>query len=287
MRNFFNSHWKVILAILLAIVLAVLTIESGSSASTLAARLQTHAQALAPGSPHSQPGAKRHLEASLAGYGYAPRLRQASGAAHPGHSIEASLANLAPGVQPSRIFIVGAHLGSDGGVSAAAVLELAHAIKNLRPALGTEIRFVFFMDDENAAGNKQVADPGQSGAGNFMAFVGTRASSHRVRQALAALRVDPMLGRHGLAAPAHVMGLTLFGHGQGDDEGPALVITDTGFLRFPYFHAQTLHGRAQTQEEAQAQAHARAHERNDYDSMARIVSGLARTLGALAGSVQT
>ncbi len=43
MRNFFNSHWKVILAILLAIVLAMFTMDTSSSvniASTMASRIR-------------------------------------------------------------------------------------------------------------------------------------------------------------------------------------------------------------------------------------------------------
>lgn len=35
MRNFFNSHWKVIVAILLAIVLATLTIDDGRASGIL------------------------------------------------------------------------------------------------------------------------------------------------------------------------------------------------------------------------------------------------------------
>ena len=269
MRNFFNSYWKVILAILVAILLAVLTVGDTYGEAPLAARLQAHAQSLGP---DAQRSALRHIDTSLRRYGYAPLLQPAGAGERPGHTIEASLASRAPGSRPSRVFIVGARLRPDGNAGAAAILELARAVKDLRPAYGTEIRFVFFMSDES--GDK-MAVAGPRDGGNFMAFVGTRESSQRVRQALAALRSDPMLVRQGLAAPAHVMGLTLSGHG-GHGDGPALVITDTGFLRFPYFHTQAPPGGAQ----------AITHDRNDYDSMARVVSGLARTLSALAGAVQ-
>lgn len=276
MRNFFNSHWKVILAILLAIVLATLTMDTSSSVPPLAARLQAHTQALASIAPGARPGALRHVETSLRGYGYSPRVRQGGDAAHPGRSIEVTVSRLAPGERPSRTFIVGAHLGHDaaaGSAGAAAVLELARAARTLHPAYGTEIRFVFFVKDEPAASAERRAIAGRRDGGNFMAFIGTRESSAQVRQALAALRSDPMLAHQGLAAPAHVMGLTLSGHGSGPKDGPALVITDAGFLRFPYFHAEAPTGPAQ--------------DRNDYDGMARIVSGLSRTLAALAGAVET
>ena len=284
MRNFFNSHWKVILAILLAIVLAMVTMDTSSSVPPLAARLQAHTQALAavaPGTPHyTRQGALRHVDTSLRRYGYSPRVRQGGDAAHPGRSIEVTVSRLAPGERPSRTFIVGAHLGHDaaaGAAGAAAVLELARAARALHPAYGTEIRFVFFVNDDPSAGVERRAIAGRRDGGNFMAFIGTRESSALVRQALAALRSDPMLAHQGLAAPAHVMGLTLSGHGSGPKDGPALVITDTGFLRFPYFHAKAPPGQVQGQEQ----------DRNDYDGMARIVSGLSRTLEALAGAVET
>jgi hypothetical protein len=195
-----------------------------------------------------------------------------------------TVSRLAPGERPSRTFIVGAHLGQDaaaGSVGAAAVLELARAARTLHPAYGTEIRFVFFVNDEPSASAEQRAIAGRRDGGNFMAFIGTRDSSAQVRQALAALRSDSMLAREGLAAPAHVMGLTLSGHGSGPQDGPALVITDAGFLRFPYFQAEAPPGQAQIEEQNRMQ------DRNDYDGMARIVSGLSRTLAALAGAVAT
>lgn len=292
MRNFFNSHWKVILAILLAIVLAMSTMDTSSGEPPLAARLHTHTQALAsvapgaptPGAPnYTRHGALRHVETSLRRYGYSPRVRQGGDAAHPGRSVEVTVSRLAPGERPSRTFVVGAHLGHDaaaGSASTAAVLELARAAKALRPAYGTEIRFVFFVNDESSAGADRRDIAARPDGGNFMAFIGTRESSAQVRQTLAALRSDPMLARQGLAAPAHVMGLTLSGHGSGPEGGPALVITDAGFLRFPYFHAETPAGQPQNEEQNRAQ------DRNDYDGMARIVSGLSRTLSALAGAVE-
>ncbi len=279
MRNFFNSHWKAILAILLAIVLAMLTVETKSSVPSLATRLQIHTQALA-GTASSKPySALCHVETSLRRYGYSPRVRQGSAAAHTGHSIEVTVSRLAPGERPARTFIVGAHLDQDapaGIAGAAAVLELARAARTLHTAYGTEIRFLFFVNDELAPSAQARAIPGHRDGGNFMAFIGTRESSAQVRQTLAALRSDPMLARQGLAAPAHVMGLTLSGHGSGPGDGPALVITDAGFLRFPYFNAEAPTGQEQIQ----------ARDRNDYDGMARIVSGLSRTLAALAGAVE-
>lgn len=268
MRNFFNSHWKAILAILLAIVLATLTFETRSDSPPLATRLHQHVQALVPS---NVPDALRHVETSLVDSGYA--LRQWNDGADKTRGVEVSVANLAPGATPQQLFIVGARLGPDGNPGAAAMLELARAVKDLRPALGTEIRFVFFESGAPRATLYDLAryDPG-AGA-NFMAFIGSRDASAPVRQALAAFRSDPMMARQGLAAPAHVMGVTLYRHGAhgtaGTGGGAALVITDTGFLRYPYFRAND------------------DVEDLDYEGMAHVVEGLAHTLSALAGAAET
>ena len=264
MRNFFNSHWKVIVAILLAIVLATLTVETRSGTLPLPERLQAHVGALDPASLRS---AARHVESSLRRHGYAPEVRRSAGAVH---SIEVARANLPPGARPSHTFIVGAHLDGDDRHGVAAVLELAGALEDLRPSPGTEIRFVFFVGEARAASAGQLALLQRRGSGNFMAYIGREGSSQRIGQTLAAFRSDQMLTRQGLAAPAHVMGVTLAGRRGATNEAPAIVITDTGFLRYPYFRA----GAGQDEDRA------------DYDAMARVVEGLARTLKALAGPVE-
>lgn len=266
MRNFFNSHWKVILAILLAIVLAMLTMETRSDGPPLAARLHDHVRALAC---EETPAAMRHVEVSLMSSGYAPRtLHDGS---RRGRGIEVSVANLAPGAGPQQLFIVGARLGPDGNPGAAAVLELARAVKSVRLAYGTEIRFVFFESAEKQRTRHALALADPDAGANFMAFIGSREASAPVRQALAAFRSDPVMARQGLAAPAHVMGVTMYGHAAGTGnatDGPALVITDTGFLRYPYFRAND------------------DLEDLDYEGMAHVVDGLAQTLAALAGAVE-
>jgi len=270
MRHFFRSHWKVILAILLAIVLATLTVETESDTTPLAARLQAHARALAPGAPSSP---MQYVDTSLRRYGYVLHRQRIDSDSinHATHSIEATLASVTPGSMPERKFVIGARVGPGGDVGAAAVLELARAVKDLRPAPGTEIRFVFFME----AGESGEED---TGAGNFIAFIGTPDGAQRVRQAFAALRSDPQLMHHGLATSAHVMGLTLSRHGDGDGS-PAtttLLITDSDFLGYPYFYTAPLP--ADETDEAQ--------QPGEFDGLARVVAGLTRTLSAMAGVVQ-
>jgi hypothetical protein len=274
MRHFFRSHWKVILAMLLAIVLATLTVETRSDATPLAARLQAHARALAPSAPSSP---MQYVDTSLRRYGYVLHRQQIDGdsASHPAHSIEATLASVTPGAMPERTFVIGARVGPGGDVGAAAVLELARAVKDLRPAPGTEIRFVFFMGAAESGAE-------DTGAGNFIAFIGTPDGAQRVRQAFAALRSDPQLMHHGLATSAHVMGLTLSRGGISDDDAdgsPAtttLLITGSDFLGYPYFYTAPLP--ADETDEAQ--------QPGEFDGLARVVAGLTRTLTAMAGVVQ-
>jgi len=274
MRHFFRSHWKVTLAMLLAIVLATLTVETRSDATPLAARLQAHARALAPSAPSSP---MQYVDTSLRRYGYVLHRQQIDGdsASHPAHSIEATLASVTPGAMPERTFVIGARVGPGGDVGAAAVLELARAVKDLRPAPGTEIRFVFFMGAAESGAE-------DTGAGNFIAFIGTPDGAQRVRQAFAALRSDPQLMQHGLATSAHVMGLTLSRGGNSDDDAdgsPAkttLLITGSDFLGYPYFYTAPL----------PADENSDMQQPGEFDGLARVVAGLTRTLTAMAGVVQ-
>lgn len=268
MRNFFNSHWKVIIAILLAIVLATLTVDTQSDAAPLAARLQAHARALAPDAPSSP---MQHVDTSLQRYGYALDRERIGSTSHAARSIETALANVMPGAKPERTFVIGARVGPGGDVGAAAVLELARAVKDLRPAPGTEIRFVFFMEAAES-------DAKETSAGNFIAFIGTPDGAQRVRQAFAALRSDPQLMHHGLATSAHVMGLTLSSHDDGDGS-PAtttLLITGSDFLGYPFFYTAP----SPVDENAEMQ------QPGEFDGLARVVAGLTRTLTAMAGVVQ-
>jgi hypothetical protein len=110
-------------------------------------------------------------------------------------------------------------------------------------------------------------------AGDFIAFVGTLESSRPVQRALAAFQGSPA-AIHGLASPAYVQGVTLSGHAAYRGPGaPTVMVTDTAFGRYPYFEA-TNEPAADTPDNA------------DYSGIARVVSGLARTIAALAAAQQ-
>lgn len=325
MRKFFSTHWKTLVVLLILVFVALLTLSPTAASPDLAVQLKRHVEAVAKAghdtaTPAGLERAARYIERTLEGYGYAVTRREykADGAAV--RNIEVSVANVAGGKRPERIFIVGAHYdpargapgARDNGSGSAAVLELARLMRGLSPGPGTELKFVFFVNAEppcrmgqdmgsmrhaqaphregaplhgalvlETTGwppderNSQRLPPGLEGrypdTGNFIAFVGTRESSMLVGQALAAFRAGSDFPAQGLAAPAYVQGVTLSDHSSYNRFGyPALMITDTAFLRYPYHH--TAHG---------------LPDQLDYESMARVVRGLAHTIGSLAGTTRT
>jgi len=328
MRNFFHSHWKVLVALILLILVAVLTVSptstSAAAAPPLDERLRAHVSAIASsehntGTPLALERAAAYIETALTEAGYRPARQEYAAGGQRVRNIEVAVGNLAPGKRPDRIFIVGAHYDSapgapganDNGSGTAAVLELARLLKNVQLSAGTELRFVLFVNEEppwfmgeqmgsmvhaaemkrqgqpvqaalvletmgyyTDAPNSQQLPPGLEGrypsTGNFIAFVGTLESSSLVREALAAFRAHSEFPAEGLAAPAHTTGVTLSDHSSYNRHGyPALMITDTAFMRYPYYHT------AQD-----------TPEKLDYESMARVVNGLAKTFVALAGAKQ-
>jgi len=330
MRNFFHSYWKVILALVLVILLAVFTFSPGPASATqaLAERLERHVGAIASQehntrTPRSLESAAVYIEKTLAEAGYRSTRQEYAAGGGRVHNIEASIGNVAPGRRPERIFIVGAHYdsaqgapgGNDHGSGTAAVLELARLLHTMRPSAGTEVRFVFFVNEEppwfmdeqmgsmvhppemkrqqqNVEGTlvpetmgyyTDTPDSRQLPAGvearypdtgNFIAFVGTLESSKRVREALAAFRAASDFPAEGLAVPAHTTGITLSDHTGYERHGyPALMITDTAFMRYPYY--QTNKDKAED-----------TPDKLDYESMARVVTGLEKTIRAIAGAAR-
>jgi len=285
MRHFFRAHWKAIVAIVLLVLLALVTVNPGGAAPVppLAMRLRAHVTALADGTSDA---AQRRADAAAyidnvlrtAGYAVQDRAR-----ADHRRNIETVLSNVAPGAKAARTFIVGARYdGAPGGdPETAAVLELARLLADVRPSRGTEIRFVFFLAPQAAAAAADLddlarflADAPEERPGSFIAYVGSLASSRDVQDALAAFQSVAGVPSHGLATPAYMQGVTLLDRAawRHPEAGrPALVLTDTSFTRFPFRQADD--GPADAEEPP---------EQAVFAGMARVVSGLARTLTALA-----
>lgn len=333
MRTFLRAHWKALVAIVLLVVLALFTVTPGAAvpAPSLALRLHSHvgalladgSQAAAPASPEQ---VTRYIENLLRREGYAVRHQEYRAAGQKTRNIEVSVANAAPDGKPARSFIVGARYDPAPGILAdaangsgvAAVLELARLLKNLHPSRGTEVKFVFVVNEEapwlgGAPGAKAAGEaggklrgegtdagpaphatgwiaqrrrgqmqPGMEGtrhAGNFIAYVGTLASSRQVQEALSAFRPASDFPAHGLATPAYVQGVTFSGQAADGQAGAAaIMITNTGFLRYPYYRTSDTDTPEDTLQGAP--------DAIDYERTARVVEGLARTLTALASAAQ-
>jgi hypothetical protein len=270
MRHFFRAHWKAIVAIVLLVLLATMTVNPGAAMPEppLAMRLRAHVTALAGG-----PRDATYIGNVLQAAGYAVQDRGGTGHAR---RIEAVLASVPPGEQAARTFIVGARDdgAEDGAPGTAAVLELARLLASVRPSSGTEIRFVFFLAPKAAALPNLDDAPSAERPGSFIAYVGSLASSREVQDALSAFQSIAAGPAHGLATPAYMQGVTLSDRAGWHHPGaglPALVLTDTSFTRFPFRQADNA---APDTDELPEQV--------VYDGMARVVSGLARTLTALA-----
>lgn len=228
--------------------------------STLPTRLEQHTLMLAAAAHSSSAAdapaqAARYIEIALASQGHIVSRRDYRHQGQAMHSIEVTVGTSAGGHRPSRVLVIGASYASstrrnDG--ETAVVIELARLLKGLRPAEGTELKFVFFVNG--------VSDD----TGNFIAFAGTRGAAEQVRKTLASFRAA--FPTEGLAAPAYVEGVTLLGDGSHRQVGdPALMITDIAFLHYPYSHTRNA-----------------TYDQRDYASMARNIAGLARLVAGIA-----
>jgi hypothetical protein len=265
--------------------------------------------------PQALENAASYIEAALAAQGYHVTRQEYAHDGQRVRNLEVSIINTINNKPPERIFIVGAHYDSargapganDNGSGTAAVLELARMLKGTKVSRGTELKFVFFVNEEppyfggegmgswqhakdlRARGqpvaaaliletigyytngkDSQKYPPGLEklypNQGNFIAFVGTLESSELVRKTLAAFRASSSFPSEGLASASYVEGVTWSDHSSYNRHGyPAIMITDTAFLRYPYYHT------AQD-----------TPDKLDYQSMARVVEGLAKVIEGMA-----
>lgn len=102
--------------------------------------------------------------------------------------------------------------------------------------------------------------------GNFIAFVGNIASRRLVHQCIEIFRQQTAFPAEGIAAPEWIGGVDLSDHLSFWRQGwPALMVTDTAPLRYPYYHdPQDLPKQV------------------DYAKTARVVLGLRQVVAVLA-----
>jgi type II secretory pathway pseudopilin PulG len=173
MRSFIRAHWKAIVVIVLLALLASATVNTddaraepqrsaaADAAPALAARLRAHIGTVAStehntAHPAQLEAAARYIERTLGDTGYTVRRQVFRAGGQDVRNLEAAVSNVAAGEKPARIFIVGAHYDSapgapganDNGSGTAAVLELARLLKDIKLPRDTELRFVFYVNEE-------------------------------------------------------------------------------------------------------------------------------------------
>ncbi len=218
-----------------------------------------------------------------------------------------------------EIIVIGAHYDSvvggpganDNGSGVAALLALARRFAGQPPAART-LRFVAFANEEMGyfqtqemgslvyasrckARGDQVAGmisletlgyfsdaPGSQkypinglklfypSQGNFIAFVSNVSSRAFLRRALSIFRQSATLPSEGAALPSNVTGIGWSDHWAFWQRGyPAIMVTDTAPFRYPHYHEAS-----------------DTPEKLDYDSMARLVSGLEKMISDLASGAE-
>ncbi len=145
------------------VILAALGLTQAASATeaTLASNLERHVRKVASTehntrTPSQLAEAARYIENTLTEFGYKVDRQEYTFDAISVRNLEVSIANSAPGKLAERVYIVGAHYDSaqgapganDNGSGTAAVLELARMLKAVRPAAGTELKLVFYTNEE-------------------------------------------------------------------------------------------------------------------------------------------
>ncbi len=103
--------------------------------------------------------------------------------------------------------------------------------------------------------------------GNFIAFVSNLRSRRALREVVAAFRAQCDFPAEHLASPSFVPGVAWSDQLSFWRAGyPAVMVTDTAFYRYPYYHSAE-----------------DTPEKLCYPEMARVVDGLAKAIAALAG----
>jgi Zn-dependent M28 family amino/carboxypeptidase len=279
-------------------------------------RLRAHVHAIASRehnvwSPEALERAAGYIESELSGSGYEVRPEAfRSGAV----GVRNVIVEAAGGARADEVVVVGAHYDSvrgapganDNGSGVAAMLEIARAARDWRPA--RTWRFVAFVNEEppffrteamgsrvhaeraRARGERIVAmysletigyysdapgsqryplplGPFYPERGDFLAFVANLASRRLLHATIAAFRARAQFPSEGVAAPAWIPGVDWSDQWAFWRAGyPAVMITDTAPYRYPDYHTER-----------------DTPDKVDYDRLARVVRGLERTFRAVDG----
>ncbi|HEU0203697.1 MAG TPA: M28 family peptidase [Burkholderiaceae bacterium] len=246
--------------------------------------------------------AAQYIEAQLSRAGYAVQREEYRSQ---GKAVRNLFVEIKGAARAEEIVVVGAHYDSvlgapganDNGSGVAAVLELARAWRDWRPA--RTWRLVLFVNEEppffqsgemgsqrHAAGARArkeeiVAmysletigwysdEPGSQRypfplnffypeRGNFLAFVSNLSSRALLHKTIVAFRSEAKFPSEGVAAPAWIPGVDWSDHASFWEAGfDALMVTDTAPYRYPHYHLAS---------DTPDKVH--------YEKLARVVAGL-------------
>ncbi len=257
--------------------------------------------------------AARYVEATLRDVGYAvtPQAFEVQG-----KTVTNVAAEIVGSARPAEILVIGGHYDSvvgspganDNASGVAAVLEIARLLAGQR--LERTVRFVAFVNEEppffrtahmgswvyareaqargehivgmvsletlgyytDADGSQQYPFPFgvfYPRIGNFIGFVGNMASRQLVRRSIASFRRHTAFPSEGTVAPGWLTGIGWSDHWAFWQQGyAAMMVTDTALFRYAPYHTRT-----------------DTPDKLDYDRTARVVSGLARVVVELTGSM--
>lgn len=250
-----------------------------------------------------------YVESELAGFGYTTR-RQTFNSGIDVANIEAEVRGTA---KPAEIVVVGAHYDSvmgtvganDNTTGVSALLELSRMFRDKQ--FPRTVRFVFFVNEEppyfqtsemgsliyarrSRVKNENIVAmlsletigyysnqpnsqhyPAGLGLfyperGNFIAFVGNIGSVALLRRSIDSFRSAAQFPSIGAAVPESIPGAGWSDHWSfWQEDYPAIMVTDTAIFRYPYYHLAS-----------------DTPDKIDYESMARVVSGLKSVVENLA-----
>jgi Zn-dependent M28 family amino/carboxypeptidase len=290
---------------------------TGGSATTPEKRLHRHVEALAGDigernvwRPHALEAAARYIEAELSALDYAVTAQEYEAEGVTCRNLDVTVHG-----KTKEIVLAGAHYdtvpgspGADDNASGVAgVIEIARALREAKPAC--TVKLVAFVNEEppffyfGEMGSKVYAEAARRRGddiramlslemlgcysqergsqdypaflkwfypdrGNFIAFVSNLRSRGVLGELVRAFRAGSDFPAERLASPAIVPGVSWSDQLSFWRQGyPAVMVTDTAFYRYPHYHQPT-----------------DTPDRLDYASMARVVEGLARAIGVLAGA---
>ena len=172
-----SAHLSAFFKTMLALIALAVVYSAFTAAMTLRGQVRQPVQSPVNASAELDAAAS-HIEVLLVRQGYSVERQRYQHEGQQIRSLEVSIKNARARQPPERTFIVGACYDPTQGAGTAVVLELARMLKDTPLRRGTEIRFVFFVNEQLPPAS----------ARSFIAFVGSADESAQMRKPLSAFQ---------------------------------------------------------------------------------------------------